>query len=298
MACIFPIKKNSRVIMDLSTLVNQLTVKHQSLDTVVQETKIKIQKQDENMKKNQQDQKEMKRYQEKNKEEIDELKRIQEDSWDSLAILQMKQREMVLCLRGIKESQDEDTSTKLIKATADWLGVQEQEMILDIEKIFRIRVSKAKARKGPGDCLIFLNLRLLRDKLLLKGRSDPLCIEGSYVEFMREIPTRLLKRRENYRFMTSALKKNKIRFKWEFPEGLSFTYKDRRRSFRSGYLTAGCSANGFARILNPWIILQGVLGGCGALAAPPFLSQNLDSSLRVKSLLRSLRDRPEAQEEV
>ncbi|XP_077778999.1 uncharacterized protein LOC144326337 [Podarcis muralis] len=227
------IEENSKVIMDLSTQVNQLTVKHQNLDLTVQETKIKVQKQVESMKKSLQEQREMKRHQEKNKEETDELRKIQEDTWDSLAILQMKQREMILRVRGVKENQDEDIFTKLTKAIAEWLGVQEQEMILDIEKIFRIKVDKTKTRKGPGDCLMFLNSRLLRDKLLLKGRTDPLCIEGRQVEFMREIPTRLLRRRYNYRFMTSALKKNKIRFKWEFPEGLSFAYKDRRRSFRS-----------------------------------------------------------------
>lgn len=135
--------------------------------------------------------------------------------------------------RGVKENQEEEISTKLLKELADWLGVEEDELLLDIEKIFRIKVNKSRNKKGPGDCLVFLNSRLLREKILLKNRTDPLCIEGKVIEIMKEIPTRLLKRRDNSRFLTSALKKNKILFRWEFPEGLTFTYKERRRTLRS-----------------------------------------------------------------
>lgn len=60
-----------------------------------------------------------------------------------------------------------------------------------------------------------------------------LVIDDRPIKIFKEIPKRILKKRQNYKTVTEALKKNSIRFWWEFPEGITFTYKDRRKTFRS-----------------------------------------------------------------
>lgn len=109
------IEKNSSLIMELSNQVNQLTTKHKDLDTTVQAVKVKTQKQDEIIFKKSNRPKRDEEIPRKNKGEIDELRKIQEDNWNAMAVLEMKQREMVLRPQGIKENQDEEIATKITK---------------------------------------------------------------------------------------------------------------------------------------------------------------------------------------
>lgn len=46
--------------------------------------------------------------------------------------------------------QNEDIETKLTKELARWLGVQEEELIMDIDKIFRINSERTNSNKGSG----------------------------------------------------------------------------------------------------------------------------------------------------
>lgn len=48
------------------------------------------------------------------------------------------------------------------------MGVQEDELLMDVDKIFRSRSERSNMYKGPGDYLVFINSRLLKDKIFQK----------------------------------------------------------------------------------------------------------------------------------
>ncbi|CAI5783665.1 Hypothetical predicted protein [Podarcis lilfordi] len=70
----------------------------------------------------------------------------------------------------------------------------------------------------------------LRDNIIQKSRNQRL--DDKNIEIMKEIPTRLLKKRklQNYRHSTLE-KQNSVQM--EFPKGITFTYKERRKTFRT-----------------------------------------------------------------
>ncbi|CAI5799322.1 glutamic acid-rich protein-like isoform X1 [Podarcis lilfordi] len=227
------IQQNSKLIIDLTTQISDLSLKNKELAKSVQELKSKSTKQEEMTKKLQIENKDIKKSQDSTKEEINDLKRAHEELLDDLSLMEMCQKEMVLRFRGVPQTYDEQIQEKLSQEIANWLGVEVEEMLLDIDKIFRIKSERSDTYKGPGDCLFFFNSRLLKDKILHQKGQAKLIIEDRPIKIFKEIPKRILKKRQNYKTVTDALKKNSIRFRWEFPEGITFTYKDRRKTFRS-----------------------------------------------------------------
>lgn len=227
------IQQNSKLIIDLTTQISDLSLKNKELDKSVQELKSKSTKQEEMTKKLQMENKDIKKSQDSTKEEINNLKRAHEELLDDISLMEMRQKETVLRFRGVPQTHDEQIQEKLSQEIANWLGVEVEEMLLDIDKIFRIKSERSDTYKGPGDCLIFFNSRLLKDKILHQKGQVKLVIDDRPIKIFKEIPKRILKKRQNYKTVTEALRKNSIRFRWEFPEGITFTYKDRRKTFRS-----------------------------------------------------------------
>lgn len=227
------IQQNSKLIIDLTTQISDLSLKNKELDKSVQELKSKSTKQEEMTKKLQMENKDIKKSQDSTKEEINDLKRAHEELLDDISLMEMRQKETVLRFRGVPQTHDEQIQEKLSQEIANWLGVEVEEMLLDIDKIFRIKSERSDTYKGPGDCLIFFNSRLLKDKILHQKGQVKLVIDDRPIKIFKEIPKRILKKRQNYKTVTEALRKNSIRFRWEFPEGITFTYKDRRKTLRS-----------------------------------------------------------------
>ncbi|XP_077778983.1 uncharacterized protein LOC144326308 [Podarcis muralis] len=226
------IEKNAKITKELSYQIKDLAKKYKDMDKTVHDLKTRVNKQEKTIKKLSSNNMKTKEIQETMKVETQELRIFHEEVLDQIVMLEMHQREFILRLRGVLEVQEEEIEQELIQEIGKWLEVQEDELLMDIDKIFRIKSDNTKSYKGPGDCLIFLNSRLLKDKILLKTRQRKL-IEDKSIKIFKELPKRILKKRQNYEPLTEVLNRNVIRFRWEFPEGLTFTFKDRKKSIRS-----------------------------------------------------------------
>lgn len=101
------------------------------------------------------------------------------------------------------------------------------------DKIFRVKSSYAMKKKSPGDCLVIFNSRMVKYRILQMNYEKRLIIGGGNIIILKEITLRLLKKRSNYKTLTDVLKTNKIAYRWEFPEGVSFTYKGKKQRCRS-----------------------------------------------------------------
>ncbi|XP_060135413.1 uncharacterized protein LOC132592736 [Zootoca vivipara] len=203
------------------------------MEKAVKELNTKVNNQEDNIGKLTTESKDLKRMQERNDKERRELLKAQEELADQLALVEMRQKELILRLRGVPERQGERIDEKICKELAAWLGVGEDELTLDVDKIYRVRGDRSKKFKGPGDCLIFLNSGLLKDKILQRKKQEPLVIEGKSIAIFKEIPKRFRLKRQKYKRLTDALTRKGIWYVWEFPEGLTFTFKERRKTIKS-----------------------------------------------------------------
>uniref|UniRef100_A0A670IAP6 L1 transposable element RRM domain-containing protein n=1 Tax=Podarcis muralis TaxID=64176 RepID=A0A670IAP6_PODMU len=188
---------------------------------------------DEGLKKSKQEIKEMKREEEKMKNEIADLNRTQEELKDSIAMNELKQKEVNLRLRQVPETQNENIKERLIKEFARWMEMSEAEIARSIQNAFRMKSKTNKLKKFPGDCVVIFKDREMRNLILHRNREKRLYIDGNYIIIFKDIPIRLLKRREAYKPLVQLLKKNRIDFRWEFPEGVSFFYKGVKRRLTS-----------------------------------------------------------------
>ncbi|XP_060129614.1 uncharacterized protein LOC118084639 [Zootoca vivipara] len=227
------LENNSKVISELTGQIKELFGKNKEMEKAVKELNIKVNNQEDNISKLTSESRDLKRIQERNDKERRELLKTQEDLADQLALIEMRQKELILRLRGVPERQGERIEEKLFKELANWLGVKEEDLMMDVDKIYRIRGDRSKKFKGPGDCLIFLNSGLLKDKILQRKKQEPLVIEGKSIAIFKEVPKRFRVKRLKYKRLTDALSAKGIWYVWEFPEGLTFTFKERRKTIKS-----------------------------------------------------------------
>ncbi|XP_077773921.1 uncharacterized protein LOC144325211 [Podarcis muralis] len=203
-------------IGELSNKVQELTVKTKTFE----ETNKKIQK----------DVREQKRETEKVKEGMRELNKTQEQIWDSIAMTEMRQRQMQLKFRGIEEEMNENIRERIIKELAKWLEMKEEEVAYTIDNAYRIKIRtyQNRTKKPLGDCLVVFNSIGMRNLILKTSYHKKLIIGVRPIIVLKEIPVRLLRKREGYRYITGVLRRNNIQFRWEFPEGIAFFFKDKK----------------------------------------------------------------------
>ncbi|XP_060126210.1 uncharacterized protein LOC132591496 [Zootoca vivipara] len=220
---------NANSIKELESQMKEVIEENKEMKKEVEELKTKISQLEEASKKSTREYREHKKESEKIRKENEEFKIKQEATWDALSILQMQAKERILRLRGVPEKQEEDIQKLIIVPLAKWIGISEEKMMENTESIFRVNSKKAKANRWPGDCLITLTSNKIRNMMLRNRRKNPLKIEGEEIIILKEIPPRILKKREKYHFLVNALNSKGIYYKWEIPEGITFTFKGIRK---------------------------------------------------------------------
>nr|XP_028571573.1 uncharacterized protein LOC114589378 [Podarcis muralis] len=188
---------------------------------------------EEGLKKTRLEVKDVRREEDKIKAEILDLNKNQEEMKDLIAMNELRQKEVNLRFRAVPEVQGENIKVKLITELASWLEISTEEMENAVQSAFRMKAKSARNKRLVGDCLVIFKEREMRNMILQKNKEKRLNIGGNYIIIFKDIPVRLLKRRESYKELVQTLKRNNIEFKWEFPEGISFTYRSKRQKLTS-----------------------------------------------------------------
>ncbi|KAJ7319957.1 hypothetical protein JRQ81_019468, partial [Phrynocephalus forsythii] len=164
------------------------------------------------------------------KKGVSEVEITQMKLAEELAFLEMRQRQQNIRFRLIPWEEGEDIKAKVITELAKWLGWQEEEVAGAISQVFRIAVrsKKLRAKKTPGDVIVSMTSMAVRDRILKHSYDNRFVIEGQQILIYKEIPLYFLRRRGSYKPLAETLRRNGLRFRWEFPEGLSFIYKMKR----------------------------------------------------------------------
>lgn len=209
-------KKLEEVVGELKGKVKDLSVKAKVLE--------------DSVKRVQKDTKDSRKEMDRIRLEVKEIGATQEELLDNMAMTQLRQNQSNLKLRGIPEDLNENIRVKVVKELAIWLDRKEEEINHCLVNIFRIRTKSAKARgkKLPGDVIAMFNSLEIRNEILKQNYVKRLYIEENPIIIYKEIPSRFLRRRDPYKKLTNQLKKNGILYRWEFPEGISFYFKEKK----------------------------------------------------------------------
>ncbi|XP_077786703.1 uncharacterized protein LOC144328047 [Podarcis muralis] len=209
-------KRLEGVVGELTGKVKDLLVRTKALE--------------DSVKRVQKDTKNSKKEVDKIRADVKEIEKVQDELLDNMAMTQMRQNQTNLKLRGIPEIPNEDIRSKVIKELASWLDKKEDEINSYLVNIFRIRsrVDKVKKKKLPGDVIVMFNTMEIRNEILKQNHIKRLYIGGNPIINFKEIPSRFLRRRDPYKKLTIQLKKIGILYRWEFPEGISFYFKEKR----------------------------------------------------------------------
>lgn len=149
----------------------------------------------------------------------------------ALSMIEMQRKERNLRIRAIPESEGDNLVDFLTKEFSHFWKQELEQEEFKIESAFRLgaRQRKNKVR----DCLVTLRSREERDKILNLHYQRTLRIEDSFVEIFKDIPKHILDARSQYKDLVILLKKNSVPFRWEYPQGLSFKYKGKKRKIKT-----------------------------------------------------------------
>lgn len=93
----------------------------------------------------------------------------------------------------------------------------------ETDKIYRSNSRFAKLRKVPRDILVQSVRKKIRDKVLQQHFETRLKIDNIDVIVLKEIPQQTPHKRKS-----SKRTQKRIQFRWNTPEGVTFTFKQHR----------------------------------------------------------------------
>lgn len=144
-----------------------------------------------------------------------------------------KLRDKSLRIRGVPEIENEDLYVSLIPKLAEYLNFDIQIFCLSVEKAFRLNSQIARQRKLPRDIVIsFLNKRI-RDSLIRKHSESPFKLKQADLQIFKDVPSKILRRRKDYHFLTLFLRQADVPYRWLIPEGLTFWYKKKKYEIKT-----------------------------------------------------------------
>ncbi|XP_048343693.1 uncharacterized protein LOC125428106 [Sphaerodactylus townsendi] len=151
---------------------------------------------------------------------------------NQVLLTELHQKQNILRLRGVPEYEGEKTRKLIITNLAKYLDTEDDVMEEDIERAFRLN-QKPSGEGRERDILVFFARQKTKEEILKKNSKSKLKINSKEVLILKETPYKILKKRREYDFLTSVLRKTNIRYKWEDIDGLSLTYKERRMKITS-----------------------------------------------------------------
>lgn len=144
-----------------------------------------------------------------------------------------KIKELQLRIRGLEEEEGEDIREKVVKILAELIELKPIEIDKSLDQIFSLRASYRNKDKGPRDVLVNVLSKKLKDEIVQQSLQSPIEYNGKKVVILRELPRQIITEREKIKKLTDNLKKKGVRFRWELPAGLSFTYGTARHTIRT-----------------------------------------------------------------
>lgn len=146
---------------------------------------------------------------------------------------EIKIRELQLRFRGLEEEEGEDVRDTVVKLVAEILDIKVEAADKELDHVFRFKSWKTNRGKFPGDVIVNILSRRVKDNIIRQNKQNPIEYKGKRVQILREMPRQVIIERKSYRELTDKLKKQGVRFRWEMPLGLSFSYDNAQHRITS-----------------------------------------------------------------
>lgn len=156
---------------------------------------------------------------------ISEIEKKYERDLDERALQDLKQRENCIKIRGLREKEDENLYEYLVPRLAEYVGAEQEQFQWEISKLFRINSKIARQKKLPRDVVIYFTRKKIRDEIIQLNYEQSLEVEGKELIIYKDIPLRILKKRNEYRPLITLLRNNDIIYRWDRLEGVIFKFK-------------------------------------------------------------------------
>lgn len=139
--------------------------------------------------------------------------------------------ENYLLFRGIPEMTDEIIRVRMVELISEFLNQGVEAVEAKINLVYRVRSFYAEKKNQPQDVIVqFIMGKKIKNGILREQFKNPLEIVWGGIIVMKELPRAMVQDRKNVKKLTEKLRKLNIRFRWEIPDELSFTYGDVKRS--------------------------------------------------------------------
>ncbi|XP_048353685.1 uncharacterized protein LOC125433238 [Sphaerodactylus townsendi] len=164
-------------------------------------------------------------------EEVDEkvltLREQFERQNDYMAIMEYKQKETFLRIRGLPEKDNENLLQRILPMLSQVWSLEEDDAVREIDRLYRVNSKIARDRRLPRDIIINCVRKSMRDEILRFHSTSRIQLEGKDMIILKEIPAVIRRKRKDYTQLVDTLRLNNISFRWNIPEGLFFQLDSR-----------------------------------------------------------------------
>lgn len=147
---------------------------------------------------------------------------------EEIIFLEMERSAFYLRIQNVVEERGEPLKDIVADILAGILEITKEEVLRDIDDAFRVFTSYARRQRLPTEVHVRLSKKALREEVILKSRDKTVTYKDKQLIILKQLPRRVREMRRNYHFLTTQLRKYKILYRWLLPEGLQFTWADKK----------------------------------------------------------------------
>ncbi|XP_042298849.1 uncharacterized protein PF11_0207-like [Sceloporus undulatus] len=162
---------------------------------------------------------------EKINKKVSDFEKNYERDLDERALQDLKQRENCIKIRGLKEKDNEDLYEYLTPTLAEYVGIELDSFEIEISKMFRVNSKIAKQKRLPRDVVVYFTRKKMRDQIIQLNYEQSLEMDGEELVILKDVPLRILRKRNEYKPLAELLRNNDIPYRWDRLEGVIFRYK-------------------------------------------------------------------------
>ncbi|XP_048341075.1 uncharacterized protein LOC125426613 [Sphaerodactylus townsendi] len=166
-------------------------------------------------------------------EAVGKIKDQQGKDTAQLALLELKQKETFIRVRGLPEATNENLLQRILPLLNEAWQMDNDESVKEIDRVYRVNSRIARAKNIPRDIVFNCVRKSLRDEFLRYYSANKPQLDGVTLIFLKEIPSFFRKKRRDYTELADTLRLNGIRFRWNIPEGLAFQFNSKNYNITS-----------------------------------------------------------------
>uniref|UniRef100_A0A2D4KH05 L1 transposable element RRM domain-containing protein n=1 Tax=Micrurus paraensis TaxID=1970185 RepID=A0A2D4KH05_9SAUR len=169
---------------------------------------------------------------EKNEKKLElienKIKTENKETEEALINLEMDRSSYYLRFQNVEESRGEDLTEIMAEILANFLERDKEEMIREIDDIYRVYTSYARRHRLPKEIHIRFARRKVRDIIYKISREETIKYKEKEIIILKQIPRRVRELRKDYHFLTNYLNKKNIPFRWITPKGILTTWNEKK----------------------------------------------------------------------